>query len=957
MNAILSLSGQQVRGYTIADKIGEGGHGAVYRAYQPAIKREVAIKVILPERARQSEFVQRFETEARLVARLEHPHIVPLYDYWQDDKGACLVMRWLPSNLRMLLRQQNMLPLARVNQLLEQIAMALSVAHQGGVIHRDLKPENILLDERGNAYLTDFGIAKSLTDDSHITGTGTLLGTPAYLSPEQCASQPVSARSDIYSLGIMLYEMLAGEHPFTGSGVGVLISKHLQEPLPFITEKRPDLPAEIDDILQKATAKTPQERFSSVLELAMAFHDAASVTQDADTVFAPRPVPAARPARPVPATPEGRNRYAMLENVRKFWIEGVLENSLQHAVRVELNMCERDDIVETSWSLALRTPHTTEMTLPANTTILEVFDRLNGKLLILSDPGGGKTTTLLELARDLLYRAEADMHHPIPVVLNLSSWSESRKPMADWLADELHSKYHVPRAVAGEWVKQDALLLLLDGLDEVEFSRRDACVQAINAYREAHGFVDVVICSRTADYEALVNRLHLNGAIVLNPLTDEQVSAYLKQPGSEVATLRNLLEGDDTLRELSRIPLMLSIMVLAYQGISTDDIPAWRSVDAGRRHLFELYVRRALERRIQHRPYSAEQTQHFLSWLAQKMQQHTQSVFQIENLQPSWLTGEQNALYRGLTRWLNMLLAMLLMGLPALFIPADSGVHPAGFFLSHALFGGVMSFTSSHPAGRRLPVLLAVTLCHQLTWAVNLLPAYGLERVLGLSLMMSPAWFFAYLFYTRFVLNSAIIDIHQIVSVDVLRFSLSRFKSLVLLLPVLPGQLNILGCYIFLGMDEFHFGQLMQGVIGYTLTAGTLALLLAGLTQGQVEVRTHPNEGIRRSLTNALRFALLAMALLLAVGIFGFSAVTSSSTGLLLGLMMMGIGTYTVPFTFGGYAVLKHLALRLVLHCGGDIPRNYHHFLDYATSLILLRKVGGGYIFIHRYLLEYFAAV
>jgi serine/threonine protein kinase len=159
------LSGQEIRGYKLIDCIGEGGFGVVYRAKQPAVDREVAIKVILPEFAKHPEFVQRFETEARMVAKLEHPHIVPLHDYWRDDEGAYLVMRWLRGGSLREALKEGPWGIEAAGQMLEQIADALTVAHKLGVVHRDLKPENILLDESGNAYLTDFGIAKDLSGE------------------------------------------------------------------------------------------------------------------------------------------------------------------------------------------------------------------------------------------------------------------------------------------------------------------------------------------------------------------------------------------------------------------------------------------------------------------------------------------------------------------------------------------------------------------------------------------------------------------------------------------------------------------------------------------------------------------------------------------------------------------------------------------------------------------------
>jgi serine/threonine protein kinase len=205
------LQGQSIKGYELHETIGLGGFGAVYRAYQPNVGREVAIKVILPQYANHPDFIRRFEVEAQVIARLEHPHIIPLYDYWRDHEGAYLVMRYVRGgNLRSALKEGSF-TLEETSTLLDSVAGALAVAHRHGVIHRDIKPDNILLDENGNAYLTDFGIAKDLDSNIHVTQADMVVGSPAYLSPEQVKTEAVTPQSDIYSLGIVLYEMLVGD--------------------------------------------------------------------------------------------------------------------------------------------------------------------------------------------------------------------------------------------------------------------------------------------------------------------------------------------------------------------------------------------------------------------------------------------------------------------------------------------------------------------------------------------------------------------------------------------------------------------------------------------------------------------------------------------------------------------------------------------------------------------------
>ncbi len=258
-----------LKGYELREPIGTGGFGAVYRAYQPLVGREVAIKVIRPEYANHLGFIRRFEAEAQIVARLEHPHIVPLYDYWRESGGAYLVMRYIRGgNLRAALEDGPM-ALDASARLLDQIGAALASAHRQGVVHRDLKPANILLDEEGNAYLADFGIAKDLLLASAMAETqpGVVVRSPAYLSPEQLRDEPVTPCSDIYSLGVLLYEVLTGAHPFANLPPAEQLSRLLHEPLPPLQASRSGLPTVLNDVIQRATAKQPVDRYSDVLSM------------------------------------------------------------------------------------------------------------------------------------------------------------------------------------------------------------------------------------------------------------------------------------------------------------------------------------------------------------------------------------------------------------------------------------------------------------------------------------------------------------------------------------------------------------------------------------------------------------------------------------------------------------------------------------------------------------------
>ncbi len=270
----LEIKGEPLRGYRLLEQIGEGAFGVVYRAIQPQVGREVAVKSIHPELANLPDFVRRFEREAQLVARLEHPHIVPLYDYWREPDAAYLVMRFLRGGSLEGLLGEGGLDLDRATAILDQVASALAAAHRQGVVHRDVKPGNVLLDEDGNAYLSDFGVALGVGLPEQTTGT-MIRGTPDYLSPEQIRLESVSPRSDIYSLGIVLYEMITGEHPFPDGSINVVLEQHLQQPLPSVRGMRPELPPAVDAVIARATAKHSDQRFSDALEVAAAFRAAA----------------------------------------------------------------------------------------------------------------------------------------------------------------------------------------------------------------------------------------------------------------------------------------------------------------------------------------------------------------------------------------------------------------------------------------------------------------------------------------------------------------------------------------------------------------------------------------------------------------------------------------------------------------------------------------------------------
>jgi WD40 repeat protein/serine/threonine protein kinase len=297
------LSGQTVKGYELRELIGRGGFGAVYRAYQPLVERDVAIKIILPEYANHPNFVRRFESEAQFIAQLEHIHIVPLYDYWREPDTACLVMRWLRGgSLQDAIDQRGAWDVHATARMLDQLASALTAAHRKGIIHRDLKPANVLLDEEDNAYLADFGIAKNLITDPENNSEEDRFGSPAYISPEQVTGQPVSPQTDIYSLGVLLYMVLTGRTPFLDPSTTTVIRRHLSEPLPPLQTNRPELPHALNMVIWRATSKRPEARYPDALSLAGDFRRIVSP----DSGAASPPITQASAGPKIAISPVGR---------------------------------------------------------------------------------------------------------------------------------------------------------------------------------------------------------------------------------------------------------------------------------------------------------------------------------------------------------------------------------------------------------------------------------------------------------------------------------------------------------------------------------------------------------------------------------------------------------------------------------------------------------------------------
>jgi NACHT domain/TIR domain len=695
------------------------------------------------------------------------------------------------------------------------------------------------------------------------------------------------------------------------------------------------------------------------------------------------------------------DRDYLLDQVFASWIEGVLEPSLQGRAPLDLLMQEDPDAVgnpETRvnpWHEEVQELRRVHRPLPPGMSIIQAYDDADGELLILGEPGAGKTTLLLELTRMLLKRAEKGDGARMPVVFPLSSWAKEKQALGTWLVEELKERYGIPRKIGKRWIDNNAILPLLDGLDEVAESARKNCVQAIEAY---HTEIqrELVVCCRRQEYLALPSRLKLQRAVFIQQLTDNQVEHYLRQAeqntDQQLQGLRQGLRGNRELNEFVRTPLMLNIVTFAYQEAQASEVPAGKTPEEMQRIIFARYVKRLFNRRGITTNYTPEQTTHHLTWLARHMVRDDQMGFYIEQMQPDWLPSSgAYRLYRGIT---TVIFAMLFFAAVGLLVGQLPGL---GFGL---VSGGLIGILNG-----ALNLILRFTWRKTWSWLRLLIKCccFGLVGGLAFALLFRLAvgqFHGQDLGSTNGLLFGGIAAVFglfidrvlgapdmNIKPAEVVTWSWKRMRrSLILFL-----CLGLAGGIIFALFFRYVRSGIAIILLGlyFGLILGLFFGLIRGWSSQEVENkdRTTPNQGIWRSARNGLRIGLRAGAgvglifglffgsiaiidfagnprMLFGIDIVPDAGLTISGWlefAILIGLLFMlisGLFTAFVAGLFSGWdAWIKHFVLRFLLSCRGCLPWRLSSFLDYAAERIFLRKVGGGYFFIHRFLRDHFASL
>ncbi|MFT5510760.1 MAG: hypothetical protein ACI89J_003857, partial [Hyphomicrobiaceae bacterium] len=655
--------------------------------------------------------------------------------------------------------------------------------------------------------------------------------------------------------------------------------------------------------------------------------------------------------------PADPNLAVLARKVRQGWIDGVLSRSI-----AKTGLIDFEAILSLHGEGAI--------VVDAGTTPLNIYDQVSGSLLILGHPGAGKTTTALQITRDLLRRSERDASLPVPVVLNLSTWTTDARSVLEWIIKELSSNYHVPRRNSHAWIDQRQLVLVLDGLDEISVGLRTKFVESLNIFLEEHEPGGLIIAGGLDEYEGLRVKPRSFGALTLQPLGPKQIDACLEDGGEALAGLREAIKTDAALIELAKSPLMLSVMSVAYRNSAAEEFGAGYSTKERRAQIFETYVDRAFEHHSRRRSFSREAVTSWLSWIARGMKQRGQTIFLVENLQPSWLRRRVHlaAYHMGLAIFMSALFGSICIVFritPQKAFdanPLNSIEEAAAWVIGFVIWGlaiGVVDSFRSRAKAVEVPTgwrgSLRGILVNLAIYGPLSAPLLCLVYLALADAAREPGNWLAPVF--AMALAASYFGLRQN-----LTRTIQTTESLWLEWePARRGALwgALIGIMFTIG--PYQDGRFGAALVWWLVTIG-VCTIFGGFRPRIVKEKTAPNQGIMLTWRNALRASRMAIPLVLIL-LLGhlIDRLTLNSSGYSnIQIVEQAFGALVffvliIFMWFGGWELGKHWVLRGVIGVTRQAPWNFSNLLNDAAARNLMRRAGGGYLFAHRLLQDHFA--
>jgi len=639
------------------------------------------------------------------------------------------------------------------------------------------------------------------------------------------------------------------------------------------------------------------------------------------------------------AQPGGPNaRSLLLESVHSVWVAGILEHSLYQEARIEVGLTSSVDAPQ-PWRLTSAEPAGQPAPVPPGTPLDTVFRDLHQRMLILGSPGSGKTTTMLELLRQLLEKAQLDESAPIPVFLPLASWSKRQPPLEQWVLQEVSERYDVAPGHVRAWLESSQLLLLLDGLDEVEAEARQKCVEAINDFRHERKSTPITICCRTQDYQLLKSVLNVYGVLTVQTLNREQVERLLDRPDGLYAGVRDALARQPWLWDLADRPLFLSFMMLGFRGQGNDNIagdPA-ENEDQGRSLLIAKYVRTMLSHR---RDPDPPQTVRQLAFIARQMQRINQTVFTPDLL---GFRSEPD------TWWYTFLSGASRVILEATGM-AVMGAIAAAFYGWRGAIAGVLAGLCSA--------------FEDYTDSIDLSTG-------------PPARFSSDRFQWRRVWKESSAYFESMDETIRPTFILSMVIGLIFGLPHGLSRTAIAQFITFLRKHAIHYvTHLSKDETAATrhdllhIFIYALAVMCAGLiatwlerSSGPVMEDVRPLNFARDFPSPRLSVVLRASADVILAGVLISGAVagllvtsiTTAANGLHFGIAVSGCAAIYLFKSLSGFAFVEQARIRFVLRWTNLLPMPSRPTMVHAVQCLFLQETGDGYMFRHVYIQEFFS--